>query len=161
MSDTPIQHHGDIVVLYCKAEHFQVEAHNIHGSNVTSFNMESGERRWFVVGCYFPPDSTSTIESVEFSTGQSPKGVALLVSRDFNYDLAVPEGKTQEEYIMAELASAGLDDMPENFLPCHKMGTGWKGLVHAPYGMGGAVLERLPSGDIPPSIPERPRLGPP
>ena len=76
VSDTPIQHHWDIVVLYCKAEHFQVEAHNIHGSNVTSFNMESGERRWFVVGCYFPPQTAPQLQRVSnFPLASHPKGL--------------------------------------------------------------------------------------
>ena len=49
-----------------------MEALRIYGANVVSFYLALVGRRWFIVGCYFPPDDASTIEDVVLSTIQRP-----------------------------------------------------------------------------------------
>ena len=46
-----------------------------------------------------------------------PRGAELLVSGDFNVDLASPEGDRRAEVIATSLATEGLEDMARHFLP--------------------------------------------
>ena len=52
--------------------------------------MELGGQKWFVVGCYFVPHYASTIERIIAAIRKFPHGAALMVSGDFNNDLAKP-----------------------------------------------------------------------
>ena len=72
------------------------------------------------MGCYLAPDDASTIEDVVAAISQRPWGAALIVVVDFNTDLAVPEGREQDEEITAAMAESGLENMRGNFLPWHK-----------------------------------------
>ena len=41
---------GGVAIFYCEAEHFPIENLRLHGSNIISFQMVTGDRNWFVVG---------------------------------------------------------------------------------------------------------------
>ena len=55
-------HSGGIVIFYPSAEHLFVESFQYHGANVISFQLASGDRRWYIAGFYVAPDNTLTIE---------------------------------------------------------------------------------------------------
>ena len=116
----PSAHSGAVAVFYRAVEHFSVEALQTYGANVVSFQLASGDRRWFIVGCYFAPDGASTIEDVVAAISKRPRGGALLVVSNFNTDLVVPEGRERDEGVAAALAEEGLEDMSGHFLPWHK-----------------------------------------
>ena len=61
----------------------------MHVQNVMSFQLESGERRLFIVGCYLFPDGALTIETVVMAISQGPCGSVLQVAGDFNVELVV------------------------------------------------------------------------
>ena len=42
------------------------------------------------------------------------------MARDFNTNLAAPEGRNRREEIVVTVATSGLEDMPEHFLPLRK-----------------------------------------
>ena len=69
------------------------------------------------MGCYLAPDDTWTIDSVVFALKECPRGAKLLVAGDFNVNLAKPEGDRRGEDIAAAMATEGLEDMSEHFLP--------------------------------------------
>ena len=52
------------------------------------FHLSTGERWWYIVGCYLAPDDTSTIESVVAALKERPRGAGLLVVGDFNVNLS-------------------------------------------------------------------------
>ena len=86
-------HSGKIVVFYRAEEIFSVEHLHTYGENVVSFQMASGDRQWFIAGCYFAPDNSATIEDIVADISQQPRGGgALLVVGDSNTNLASPEG---------------------------------------------------------------------
>ena len=85
-----------------------MEAVQQFGPNVFGFQLERGERWWYIVGCYLSPDETSTIESVVAALKERPCGAKLLVAGDFNVKLSEPEGDWREENIAAALATEGL-----------------------------------------------------
>ena len=71
-TEAPILHCGRLAVLYPKAEHLSLEALCLHGPNVVSFQMVTGQHQWHVVGCYIAPNYVSTIEKIVASIRRRP-----------------------------------------------------------------------------------------
>ena len=67
-----------------------MEAVREYRPNVMSFEVATGARRWYIIGCYLAPDAVATIERVVTALGDRPKGTALVVARDLNMDLEDP-----------------------------------------------------------------------
>ena len=63
-TEAPNTHSGGVSVLYRADEHFSVEALQTYGENIVSFQMASGNRWWYIVGCYLAPENTSNIEDI-------------------------------------------------------------------------------------------------
>ena len=57
-----------------------MEAVQQFGPNVIWFQLVTGARRWYIVGCYLAPDYTSTIERFVEALRERPMGVELLVA---------------------------------------------------------------------------------
>ena len=55
---------GGVALCYRKSDHFEVEETVKHGPNVMAFQLETGRRRYYVVGAYLPPSDTTTIDHV-------------------------------------------------------------------------------------------------
>ena len=49
--------------------------------------------------------------------GRKPPGAELMVAGNFNADIKAPEGSRQAENITTDIATAGLEDMGQNFMP--------------------------------------------
>ena len=75
------------------------------GPNVVGFQLATGERRWYIVGCYLFPDNTSAIESLVADLKEQPRGAELMVAGDFNVKLPEPEGYWRGEEIVAMLST--------------------------------------------------------
>ena len=90
-TDAPIRHRGVVAVFYRPSPHFEVEAVRQFFPNVVSFQLETGARRWYIIGCYLAPDDTSTIDIVVAALKERPWGTALLVAGDLNTTLMEPE----------------------------------------------------------------------
>ena len=118
--DATSRHRGGVSVFYWPAPHFAVEAVRRFGTNVVGFQMATGERRRYIVGCYLSPDDTSTIESVVAALKERPQGAELLATGYFNVKLSEPEGVWRGEDIAAALATEGLENMSANFQPCRR-----------------------------------------
>ena len=88
-----------------------------YGPNVIGFQLATGERRWYIVGCYLAPDDTLTIARVVEALRDQPKVAELLVVGDLNTNLVTPEGDRREEDIAATIATKGLEDMAQHLLP--------------------------------------------
>ena len=93
------------------------EAIQKFGPNVVGLQLVTGTRRWYIVGCYLAPDDTSTIERFDEALKERPKEAKLLVAGDLNANLAEKEGDRRGDNIAAALATEGLEDMSEHFLP--------------------------------------------
>ena len=114
--DAPIRNRVRVAVFYQASLRFEIYAIQKFGPNVVSFQMETGEKRCYIMGCYLAPDNTLIIEIIIIALRERPRGTKLLVAEDFNADLAQPEGTRIYKDIVAELAAAGLEDMSSNFL---------------------------------------------
>ena len=80
-TDTLSRHRGGVAVFHRPAPHFAVEAVQQFGPDVIGFQLVSGARRWYIVGCYLAHNDTSTIERFVKSLRHRPKGAELLVAR--------------------------------------------------------------------------------
>ena len=69
------------------------------------------------MGVYLAPDKTETMVRVTEAIWSRPRRAELLVTGDFNVDLATPEGDRKAEDITTTLATEGLEDMARHFLP--------------------------------------------
>ena len=114
-TNAPSKHQGGVALFYRDSDQFQVEAYQSFGPNVISFQLVSGRRRWFVVGCYIPPTCNTTIEQVTQALSHRPDNAELLVVGDLNVDLKDPEGSERDEGIAAALAVEDLEDMSTHF----------------------------------------------
>ena len=98
-----------------------MEAFQANGENVVIFQLESGDRRWYIVGYYLAPDDALTIEDVVSAIGKQTWGAVLLVVRDFNTELAALEGQDRENKIIVYLEEEGLEEMIGQLIPHHKL----------------------------------------
>ena len=82
-----------------------------YGPNIISFEVVTGRRRWYIIGCYLAPDKAWTIEQVVTAMGDQPRGTALIVAGDLNTDLGDTECDGRGTEISAAIPEAGLEDM--------------------------------------------------
>ena len=104
-------------MFYRPSPWYMVEETQQFGTKIVGFHMETGERRWYIVGCYLAPYDTSTIESVFAALKECPWGAELLVAEYLNINIEDPEGDQREEDNSEELKTTGLKDMSSHFLP--------------------------------------------
>ena len=64
-----------------------MEAAHKFGSNVVGFQLATGERRWYIIGCYLAPNYTLMIESVVTEIKERPWVDELLVEGDLDVKL--------------------------------------------------------------------------
>ena len=57
----PIQHQGGIVIFYRDSLVFAVKEIRQFGANFITCQMATGERCWYIVGCYLDPGDGITI----------------------------------------------------------------------------------------------------
>ena len=89
-TDSPSRHRGGVAVFHRPAPHFAVEAVRQFGPNVIGFQLVTGVRRWYIVGCCRAPDNTLKIDRVVEALRSQHRGADLLVAGDFNVNLATP-----------------------------------------------------------------------
>ena len=116
-TDVPSRHRSGVAIFYRPSPLFAVEAVRQFGPNVVSFQLATGARQWYIIGCYLAPDNTSTIESVVAALKKRPRGTALLVAGDLNTKLSDPENDGRGTEIAAALTEAGIEDLAAHLLP--------------------------------------------
>ena len=88
-----------------------------YGPNVISFEVATGRRRWYIIGCYLAPDNARTIERVVTALGDQLQGTALTVVGDLKTDLRDMACNGRGLEIAAAITEAGLEDITAHFLP--------------------------------------------
>ena len=73
-TEAPSAHSGGIAVFYRASEHLSLEALQTYGDNVFRFHLKSGNRRWFILGCYLAPDNTLNVEDIVATISKWPRG---------------------------------------------------------------------------------------
>ena len=54
-------HHSGVAVFYRPSPRFTVEDVQQFGNNFVGFQLETGERRWYIFGCYLVPNDILNI----------------------------------------------------------------------------------------------------
>ena len=70
--DALSRHRGRVAVLYRPAPYFAVDAVQHFGPNVVGFHIATGERCWYIVGCYLAPDNTLAVQIVIAALKERP-----------------------------------------------------------------------------------------
>ena len=87
------------------------------GPNVVGFQLATGARWRYIIGCYLAPKDTSTTERVVAALKERPWGVTLMVAGELNTTLMEPENDQGGTDIVAALTVEGFEDMTTQFLP--------------------------------------------
>ena len=116
-TDAPSRHSSGVTLFYRPSQLFAVEAVREYGPNIMSFEVATGARRWYIIGCYIAPDDTSTIERVVAVLMDRPKGTALVVAGNLNTNLEDAVNYQRGTEITAAMTEAGVEDMMAHFLP--------------------------------------------
>ena len=74
-------------MFYFPSLQYELEAIQLFGPNTVGFKLVTGERRWYIIGCYLAPEGTLTIESVLAALNERSQGYKLLVVEDLNINL--------------------------------------------------------------------------
>ena len=106
---------GGVSLFYKAGSKYNLENGRAVGPNCITFELETGETRYYVIGAYLPPsDLTGSFRAVEHALGQIPKGCILMLLGDLNVDLDVPRNEREAE-IAAKLDSFGLACATKHF----------------------------------------------
>ena len=112
-------HSGGVMLFYKNSWNFKVEALQLRGPNIVSFQMAMGGHQWHVVGCYIALHDVSTMDRIVEDIHQCPWGAKLLVSRELNDDMVASYGQERDETTAVALDMEVLEDIAEYFLSCH------------------------------------------
>ncbi len=86
---------------------FEVELVLFHGPNTLTFQLATGDEKFYVVGMYIPPNCTRGVEDLWQAAVACPADCKLLVMGDLKVNVRFPLDK-QEEVIVDLLNEANL-----------------------------------------------------
>ncbi len=86
----------------------------MRGPNVLSFQLVSGAVRWYIVGCYIPPNDLTTLTHVKQAWQACPWGCLPILLGNLNVNLAAPHDK-RGETIAEQVDAMALTDMSAHF----------------------------------------------
>ena len=82
-TDGPTRHRSGVAVFYRESLRFTVEAIQKFGPKVVRFQMMTGERQWYIIGCYFPPENAFENREQRRSAQRAPPGIQTAGGRRF------------------------------------------------------------------------------
>ena len=113
----PIRHQGGVALFYLESPAFEVEAIRQFGANVIVCQLVTGERRWYIFGCYLAPGDGTMIRYVEALMEYRPIGNELIVVGDLNVELKKAGDQGRDREIAAAVMTEGLEDITGHFFP--------------------------------------------
>jgi len=79
---------------------FEVDAVTIVSPNLLTFQLVTGEDRYFVIGAYIPPADTTGVDDLRTAWAACPTNCKPLLLGDLNIDFRSP--RTEREEIIAD-----------------------------------------------------------
>jgi len=92
-SDAPSAWSGGVALFYRENDLFEVEEQKLWGPNVLSFELQTGEDRYFIVGAYIAPSEISALADVDKAWAQCPKECKPMLIGDLNVNLREPRNE--------------------------------------------------------------------
>jgi len=111
----PSKWQGGISLFWRASESYEIEEVELRGPNVLSFQLVSGAARWYIVGCYIPPNDLTTLTHVEQAWQACPRGCLPILLGDLNVNLAAPRDE-RDEAIAEQVDAMALSDLSSHFL---------------------------------------------
>ncbi len=108
---------GEIALLW-KENHsgYEVESARIATPNLLTFQLVTGNERFYCMGIYIPPTDTMGVEDLRAAWEACPKGCIPLVLGNLNTNFSNPQNK-REEIICDLLDDINLVDTLRRFKP--------------------------------------------
>jgi len=97
-----------------KHDLFEIEETKFFGPNVLAFQLETGGKRFYVVGCYIPPDDLDALENIKLAWEERPEGHSPLLLGDLNINLESPRSEREVE-IAEQCDYMDMQDMSRQF----------------------------------------------
>ncbi len=108
---------GGIALLW-KENHsgYEVESAQIATPNLLTFQLITGDERFYYMGIYIPPTDTMGVEDLWAAWEACPEGCIPLILGDLNTNFSNPQNE-QEEIICDLLNNINLVDTSRRFKP--------------------------------------------
>jgi hypothetical protein len=103
-----------ISLFWRASDLYEVKEVEMRGPNVLSFQLVTSAARYYIVGCYIPPNDLTTLTHVKQAWTACPKGCLPIVIGDLNTNLAAP-CKEQDKTIAEQVDNINLVDMSRRF----------------------------------------------
>ena len=106
---------GGIALFWRENELYEVEEVATRGPNVLTFELVTGQMRYFVVGAYIPPsDLGTTLAHIQQAWSECPRGCEPLLLGDLNANLINPRDE-REDGIAEQTDIMNVVDMGRHF----------------------------------------------
>jgi hypothetical protein len=111
---------GGVALLWRESEDqgFLVEAVHIASPNILTFQLVTGEDRFFVIGAYIPPADTTGVDALCAAWAKCPPNCKPLLLGDLNFDFRAPQTK-REEIIVDFIDEINLVNVSHKYVQRH------------------------------------------
>ncbi len=110
-------HQGGVALLWRESEDqgFLVEAAHIASPNILTFQLVTGEDRFFVIGAYTPPADTTWVDDLHAAWAKCPPNCKPLLLGDLNFNFRALQTK-REEIIADFIDNINLVDVSRKYI---------------------------------------------
>jgi hypothetical protein len=105
---------GGISFFWRASDLYEVKEVEMQGPNMLSFLLISGAIRYYIVGCYIPPNDLTTLTHIKQAWMACPKDCLPIVLGDLNVNLAAPRDE-RDETIAKQVDTMNLVNMSSRF----------------------------------------------
>jgi len=109
-------HQGGVALVW-KEDDLQFTVESVlfnNGPNIVTFQVETGDVRFYVIGVYIPPDCRTGVDDLRRAWDACPQGCKPVVLGDLNINFGYPRGQ-QEGIIVDLLDEINLIDSSRRF----------------------------------------------
>ena len=115
-TEVETQHWGGITVFWREEVGWEVERARSFGTIVVYFTVMLGNKYWYVVGAYVPPNDPSEVHHITYAVTWCPAGVGKMLVGNLNACLKHPRNQ-REEYLVTVIEIHILSYQAWNFTP--------------------------------------------
>jgi hypothetical protein len=108
-------HQGGIALFWQANKTHEVKDWCISGPDVLSFVIITGSKRFYIVGCYIPPNNLCTLPQVKQALNECPKRLTPLLIGDLNVNLCAPWDKRDEQIAVVVEDDCALTNLSKRF----------------------------------------------
>ncbi len=114
-SEATSPHQGGVALLWeNKHRDFEVEAVQVRTPNLLTFQLVTGEERYFVMGAHIPPADMTGVDDLRAAWASCPENCKPMLLGDLNINLREPRSE-REEIIADFLDDVNVLDVSQKF----------------------------------------------